>query len=139
MDGAAGELKIGGGGPPAAGVERGGEGLITSVDPALPSRGLTSPRSIADRVAATEIGGVRKVKGGTGDVGLITPIARSSRKRMRWDQEGREVSRTRSVLWPGISRVCPGHGQPRNRAHNPKVVGSNPTPATNEGPGQSVF
>ena len=29
--------------------------------------------------------------------------------------------------------------QPREATHNPKVAGSNPAPATNEGPGQSSF
>jgi len=56
------------------------------------------------------------------------------------DDAGRTSSETAADLHQhGRRRTKPDGRGPRQSAHNPKVVGSNPTPATNEedeGPGQ---
>ena len=66
-------------------------------------------------------------------------IARPSRERVRWEGQQREVMRSENLFWASVLGISPGQRLAQNRAHNPKIAGSNPTPATNFEVGQRPF
>ena len=59
-------------------------------------------------------------------------IPRPYRERVGWKGKQRETLGGENPVRTGVSGVFPGQDRPHNRAHNPKVAGSNPAPATNE-------
>ena len=58
-------------------------------------------------------------------------IPRPYRERAGWEGKQRELLRGESPVRAGVSRFVPGQ-RVRRFAHNPKVAGSNPAPATKE-------
>ena len=59
---------------------------------------------------------------------------RPYRARVGWKGKQRETLRGENPVRTGVPGVFPGQGSPHNRAHNPKVAGSNPAPAPPEKP-----
>jgi hypothetical protein len=57
-------------------------------------------------------------------------IPRPYRGRVGWEGQQRETLRSEKPVRTGVSGVSPGQRNPQYRAHNPKVAGSNPAPAT---------
>jgi hypothetical protein len=66
------------------------------------------------------------------DCGVDVSIPRPYRERVGGEGEQRETLRGENPAMTGVSRVSPGQRVGSFRAHNPKVAGSNPAPATNE-------
>ena len=57
-------------------------------------------------------------------------VAHRWHKRVPSAGHQRATLRSEIPVWPAHSRILPGHGNPLLLAHNPKVAGSNPAPAT---------
>ena len=62
--------------------------------------------------------------------GHQSSIPRPYRERAGWEGKQRELLRGESPVRAGVSRDFPGQRVGSSRAHNPKVAGSNPAPAT---------
>ena len=70
---------------------------------------------------------------------LLCSIARPSRERVGWDGKQWEMVRGEKPVRKRISRVSPGQPEGSSRAHDPKVAGSNPAPATKKTLGIPTF
>ena len=71
--------------------------------------------------------------------GYQSSIPRPYRERVGWKGKQRETLRGEKPVRTGVLRDSPGQRVGSLRAHNPKVAGSNPAPATKKTLGTPTY